>query len=263
MKLLKLAARHTLRLKMMTTAQPLTTFAGYLKFHRPEALNALGQAAIQFAFPGFLQLVKPSPEMLEEMRHHREMGADYVAWEDRPHRRYAGDFTLPRGCYFSVCRNAEGDDGGTVANEMNAYREPEKTGPVAAFDLMSETSREALRIKGGPRHAFGIFIKDKNRFLQSNEPVLDQSVLQGSGALVVDVPYQVEYREIEGILDMRLPHVQEWFFNYFRLGDGQALDKPNGGNIDSFLQMLPTLTSVEPGGNDCDGAGRLDSFRGE
>jgi hypothetical protein len=238
----------------MTTMPPIGTFTGHLKFHRPETLNALGRAAIEFAFPGFLALPEPTPEMLDQMQRRREMGADTVSWEDRPHRRYAGDTTLPRGCYFSVCRTDDGDDSGLVAHEMNAYREPEKSGPVAAFDLMSEKARDALRIETGPRHALGIFVKNKSLFVEKNRTVaeefFDQSALSGSGALLVDIPYQVEYRKIERVIDLRVPYVQEWFFSHFRLGDGEALDKPNGGNVGSFVEMLPTLMSAMRGGND-------------
>src|SRR6516162_6533073 len=138
---------------------PFGTFAGYLKFHRLETLNQIGIAAVNFAFPEFLALPDPIPEQLAGMRRHREMGADFVAWKDRPERRFAGDHTLPRSCFFSVCRNEDGDDSGTVAQELNAYRDPEKSGPVGAFDLMLKESRDALQITGRPRAEIAIFIR--------------------------------------------------------------------------------------------------------
>jgi hypothetical protein len=244
-------ARFDPRESMMHTAPPLETFVGHLKFHRSEVLTALGTAVMQFGFPDFLELPKPTAEMLEGMRRHRDMGAEFVAWENRQPRRYAADTTLPRGCYFSVCRSAEGDDGGTVANELNAYREPEKTGLVLAFDLMSQIARDALRIEGGPRHAFGIFIKDARGFFEVYQSVYEECDLPktGDSSLVVEIPYQVESREIECVLDMRQPKTQRWFFDNFHLGDGEALEKPNGANIQSFAQMLPTLMSLEQGGN--------------
>ena len=218
---------------------------------------------MDFAFPEFLTLTAPTSEMIKDMERMREQGVKDVFWKDRPERRYAGDFTLPRGCYYSVCSRPDGDDSGTVAKEMNAYRVAGKTGFVHAFDLMKEDSLKALDIASGPRKAFGILIGDKKRFLQASESnadlinsyeyldhTLSRAVDQpATTSIIVLVPYQVEYREIEKVVDMRLPRVQEWFFERFHLGDGEALNKPNGGNIRSFLQMLPTLMSYPLGGN--------------
>jgi hypothetical protein len=80
---------------------PFGTFAGYLKFHRPETLNQIGIAAVNFAFPEFLALPDPIPEQLAGMRRHREMGADFVAWKDRQERRLQGT-TRCREVVFSV-----------------------------------------------------------------------------------------------------------------------------------------------------------------
>ena len=44
-----------------------------------------------------------------------------VIHEDRLPRRYDGDRTLPHGRYHTVCRDAEGDDGGTLGRELKFY----------------------------------------------------------------------------------------------------------------------------------------------
>ena len=47
----------------------------------------------------------------------------------RRHRRYAGgDGLLPRGCYASVCKDATGNDSGTLSRECMAYVDPRVPG---------------------------------------------------------------------------------------------------------------------------------------
>jgi hypothetical protein len=49
------------------------------------------------------------------------------------------------------------------------------------------------------------------------------------------------------VIDLRLPQTQEWFFDYFKNGDGVHLSKPHG-DIADFPAMLPTLMHPELGG---------------
>ena len=78
----------------------------------------------------------------------------------------------------------------------------------------------------------------------------DQCTRQGTGPIVIEFPYQVEYREIQQVIDLRDPQAQNWFYEKFQVGDGKTFNKPNGTNIGSFLEMLPTLMASDRGGND-------------
>ena len=61
-------------------------------------------------------------------------------------RRFAGDATLPRSRYFTVCHTADGNDGGTLVNELTAYGQPLRSGPVDIIDT-SVPSPEADHLR--------------------------------------------------------------------------------------------------------------------
>jgi len=186
--------------------------------------------------------------MKERMSQMAKAGAEKVFWSNRE-RRYAGDETLARGSYYSVCRNAGGDDIGTVTKEMNAYRQPDRSGFVVAMDLYYDECRDFLHDSGAARHAFAVYIKDGSRFREVSGLRDEDIAIIPPGPVCVEVPYQVAYREIDRVFDLRQPRAQKWFFERFRLGDGETLRKPEGNDATSFLDMLPTLMSGELGGN--------------
>jgi hypothetical protein len=112
---------------------PFTTFRGWLRCLRPAALDDLGRAVLKAAFPMFEDLSVEAA--LEQARRLRALGVAipneevYAKVEEalrlgarvdtRRHRRYAGgDGQLPRGCYYSVCKDESGDDGGTLCREL-------------------------------------------------------------------------------------------------------------------------------------------------
>jgi hypothetical protein len=59
----------------------------------------------------------------------------------------------------------------------------------------------------------------------------------------------VETVSIEATVDLRQPHVQEWFFGCFGSGDAFHLVSPHR-RVRTFVEMLPTLMDPQHGGND-------------
>src|SRR4030095_10695159 len=53
------------------------------------------------------------------------------------HRRYAGDVSLPRARYHTVCRDENGDDGGLMLRELQTYSKPQDYGRIEVFDTTS------------------------------------------------------------------------------------------------------------------------------
>jgi hypothetical protein len=229
---------------------PTTTFSGKLKFQRPTSLNPLGTAAIRFACPEFLELPEPTDEMKAEARLHADAGADRVLYNLEKHRRYAGDVTLPRGAYFSICRD-ELDDAGTLENEISAYRNPDATGPACVFDLAFQSRRDALKIPGPARPSLAVVLPAQGgtaeRFHSLHKDLIPSP---GNNAIYIEMPYDVEDVDIKDVIDLRLPSTQRWLFETFRLGDGKVLQKPTESPIGSFLEMLPTLLDTAYGGNE-------------
>ena len=58
----------------------------------------------------------------------------------------------------------------------------------------------------------------------------------------------IERRHIEKVIDLRAPATREWFFRFFRLGDGIVYKKDKGSNISGFYEMLPALMHINLGG---------------
>ena len=245
---------------------PFTTFEGWLKCHRPHFSNDIGAAALQAAFPRFLTRERMSDRELEGYKRMAEQTAKGVLhyssffWTGRPSRRYAGDyldkFTLPRGCYYTVCQDESGDDGQTLANEMMAYRDLEKSGECHALDLYdpeyarfagaSETKQEIAIIFCSRPHLYNPFLSTLSTL--SGKPLSGYSVETVS----VTVPYQVERQVIDRVVDLRLPNTRKWFADTFAEGDGCVLLKTliSQKPVDiHFGLMLPKLMDAATGGN--------------
>ena len=220
---------------------------------------------MMFAFPHFYSR-EDLPEKLQKeydriRKEQLEAAAQHnlhMIVNEAKRRRYAEDETLNRGSYFSVCTNADGDDGGTMVREMNAYRDPKSGGRTEAFDLNDTNGREALQSLGYPvgdrQKAFAVVIFDPVDFSERNGELAFSTASANSVEKleyrVIVVPYVVEYFEIERVIDLRKRHVQNWIYRKFRVGDGIILKKPNGTNIRSFFEMMPTLMTPEIGGNE-------------
>lgn len=236
------------RVEVESGSIPFSIFRGRLKFHRPEFHTPETRAAFEFAFPSFLQPKPPDPSELEKLR--RESGATYVMSQERNNRRFAGDFTLSAGSYFGVCMDGPLEDCLTVVNEIRAYRNPQKSGPVKIFDANDDRIVKDFGIPEDRRHSFLVLIDDVNRFREQCPPEVASKVdWDPSHPPAFLIPYAIEYREIERSIDLREPAVRGWFFKTFRLGDGNVLLKPKGENAVDFYGMLPTLLDPHRGGN--------------
>jgi hypothetical protein len=242
---------------------PFSTFDGTLKFHRPEHLTALTAAVFQFACPGFMTkpdletafpesaALYPRPDAHVEAVHKmvletaKKRGFETIELDVEPRkRRFAGDMTLGRGCYYSVCRDDSGNDDGAMANEMMAYRIPEVTGYVWIWDLRGPGIAQGLKL---PASQSLIFRVDQPSLFLSRFP--SSGFTCKPGAALIEVPYAIQKRRIDRCIDLRLPKSREWFFQFFRNGDGLIYRKPRGSNVSNFYEMLPALMHINAGGH--------------
>lgn len=272
MQRIRLSGRVT---SLVPDNMPLTTFHGWLKRLDPAVLNAAGKLALEHIFPMFANLtpeqylaraellarcyISLSDEQTAEVATLREVLKQGVPIKLRRHRRFSGgDGLLPRNCYSSLCKNAAGDDGGSLSRELLAYIDPRVPGTVFATDSTDAGLHEylggGLTILPGfcatyilvfaptdrdDRAAFNEIYRDLMNLIDG----FDQSVF----AFALET--RVDECTIDNVLDLRLPRTQQWFFEHFVNGDGVFLTK-NGGTAREFYDLLPTLMHPALGGTD-------------
>jgi hypothetical protein len=244
---------------------PLSTFDGWLKFHNPKLLTPAMKAIIDFCCPGFLSQEASEETILIRAKRLADSGVSHIVpvpADQARNRRWSGDSNmailsnarLSRGSYFGVCQDASGDDRGDVALELAAYRNPKLSGKVEIFDLNWSTNAETLSLPKS--HTFA-FIFDIGRFRARCDPELfkqcsfkQYSFNVDAGQTIFEIPYLVEHKIINNVLDLRRKNVQAWLCKTFRHGDGVYWHKPSAGDIKTFFAMIPSLLDMTLGGSD-------------
>jgi len=258
---------------------PLTKFKGWLKQLESDKLNPSGRALMKEVFSRFNAALSPEqyieeyerlskfgvrfPQQFEnEMASIRYMLEEGVQVHIKRMRRFAGgDGRLPRGCYSTICSNSQGDDGGTLNRELMAYVHPSIPGTIFVGDSSDQQVNDLLNnqigVLPGYCASYVFMIKPEKRKDRKIYNKVYSETLELSGGLndpvhVLVLGTRVKYIEIEGVIDLRLPKTQEWFFTHFKNGDGvhfyKQNIKTNGQPISGFCEMLPTLMDLELGG---------------
>ncbi|MGD9982039.1 MAG: hypothetical protein AB7H66_16875 [Hyphomonadaceae bacterium] len=222
-----------------------STFVGTLKQILSEDLGVEEAPtkirAFQWAFPAFLD---PLKEDITE----QDSGA-----KARRRRYSGGAFSggqpLPRGRYSSVCQNANGDDRETLCRELSAYAGSAIRQRVSVHDDLTNgsgsTDRGSLYLwfDDPEKQILGRMFSgelDAGIFLREDRPT----------SFGIRLGYRLKQVAIDNVVDLRLPATQRWFFETFRLGDGEFWRKPAGTNAQRFTDMLPTLYDTSLGGNE-------------
>ena len=239
----------------------------FLKQIRIDDLCSIGRAAMDFCFDGFSKSLSPDSQYVREGKKVFAKRFGKLGVEGIPDlslmRRYSGDHTLGRARYFSVCKDSNGNDDGTLMRELSAYRDPTKSGLITVLDptvpsnkrlvpqvLREDTSKRLLLLfppVGGKAHPFAA------RFSEEPKP------------LYVNLPVRVIETEIENVVDLRCPDTAEWFaksLSQLTMSDffpNQSLEPipmfPFKPALNSFGDLLPTLLTQSTGG----GRGELQS----
>lgn len=224
---------------------PLESLELILKSLNPAALESLSATALVSTFSSFIGPNSPRDPRFQAYLTQTDFGdTDPV---DRPGgklpapRRFAGDHTLDRGRYYSICHNNFGDDDGTLVRELAAYVDPEMSPGMTIQEYLADEPRLKVSLEPGRNVLLEFF----------------------DGLREATLPLRVEIMELDGVLDLRKPSVQDWFVETFRepdimQGDPEAgfdgVDtsadaiKPQWRKPLSFFDMLPVLMSFELGG---------------
>jgi hypothetical protein len=234
---------------------PFTTEELILKQVRFEKLEPLEKDNLQFFFPGYsgkgFSPAAPGDGYLEKVLIDKGFK---VFRDDNVPRRYAGDFSLPRSRYHTVCRNLSGDDGGTIINELRAYSSPNESGYVVVVDSTgSDEASTKIRsfLKPGAK-AILCLPRDTSNFPSPYAHFVGVDRTQQPGQLAAVIPLAVTKQRIERLIDLRKPDVQTWFtreLTNLREPVNNEPCFPLAGPLDDFSKLLPTLLAQSVGDN--------------
>ena len=235
---------------------PTREFHGWVKCHRAEHRNELGDIIMSKTFSFFD--VSSEEVTYSELDKAVKQVAEEKGFEtlDSPpvrRRRFAGDMRgallLDRGRYYTLCEDERGSDYGTLANELNSYCDPRRSG----FGLANDT-KQPNPSQDDHSSSLTIYI--------ANAPGAPSSALheaQRRGLLPLDkeraaivIPYTVSELSIQKVLDLRYPETRAWLVKEFSNGKPDWLTysgrtPPEGFGFYSFL---PSLMSRSNGGDD-------------
>ncbi len=203
---------------------PFTRFDGWLKSMRPIDLDDEQAGALKITFARFFEAANTS-EQVEAGTRAFHRGQLVVTEPAFPFRRFAGGPDLPASRYYAVCMDETGNDGGTLENELWAYVDPKTSGDISIWDysdprLVGPRLANQSRYTEAefPRHAIGVTFHSRRGITSPFYTELKKTDRGQQGARIhldddftVFFPLRVEHVSIERTIDLRLPHVQEWF----------------------------------------------------
>ncbi len=226
-----------------------------LKQVRFDLLEDIEKQNLEFFFPGYAgggqsiaDVPSDSPLKVAE-----ERGFTIIRDDNLP-RRFAGDASLPRSRYHTVCTDIDGDDGGTLLNELMAYSRVDKIGYFSLIDS-TEDNETAQHFRGflvpGGKAVFCVpFENDK--FPSVYRKAFGVGPAHPPGSIIAVIPLRVTEETIDKVIDLREPVVQSWFTRELtRLVDPTTSKPcfPVAGHLDSFVDLLPSLLSQSLGDN--------------
>jgi hypothetical protein len=219
----------------------------------PSALNEFGLGVVRQCFGGFMTpRTEDDPDVVEQHRALDSVGLG-LKFDPTQARRFAGDHTLHRGRYYTVCRSESGDDGGTLMNELRAYYDPFSAGLVDIFDTTVPSSKERLPSFVAAELSRRAAARRPGHLVFVIRPLGGKPFPMQLPPFAVALPLSILNIVIERAMDLRDPHCARWLTKALsRLTwtvDGKQvpafLAKPP---ISSFKELLPSLYMQALGG---------------
>jgi hypothetical protein len=198
------------------SAIPFSRFSGFLKSLRTSLFDDAATTAVEFAFPLFFET--PVSNARESKEWFRNAGREIEgSQEPYRYRRFAGDSSLLRDRYYTVCDDLEGNDKMTLFYELMAYYEPGKAGALIPFDGLDTEERDkvvrvfSIDVSKFVAQAINLVFIDDDR--DTLTPVFRTDVIlkDENNLAVVSLPYGVEQKTIDNVIDLRLPATHAWF----------------------------------------------------
>jgi hypothetical protein len=228
---------------------PTSTFRAFVKQVKPAGMATAERHFLNAAFGGFLTGSRPPGHV------HALLAAatPHVFHEERLPRRYDGDRTLPRGRYYTVCENAEGNDSGTLRRELLFY----KSARIAEGHF--EIYDPALAGHGEMIRRLGLEPKARERIVVHFIPFAQPSNSAVPSGFTLSIPLEIHELCVDNVLDLRRPAALAWLFQTIPAlrvvlndaGDTQPCF-PFRPQLASFGEMLPSLMDQSRGGGNFD-----------
>ena len=221
---------------------------------RVDTLDTKSRETLDACFPAFEGLRRTAKSQADSgIKVDRTSRGAYRVATGR-HRRYAGDETLPGGCYYSICNDSSGNDDGTLVWELMSYWDNTSTKFPSLLDSTVHTDDAVPYRLLYPHLAEREFLMVTVRDIVS---VNSEGIRLGETEKVF-VPLSIEEVEINFVMDLRHPLMQDCVAQV--LGSLEAILGSQGMLLDGirhhnlkdppgdFATLLPTLISPHPGG---------------
>ncbi len=198
---------------------PFTSIDLRLKQVDTPSLGPLARYAFNSAFGAYTideQQVSNATNRLSQ-----RYGGAAFQFDQATSRRFAGDGTLPRGCYFSISIDDAGWDGHTLLHEISAYLTGSAyPGLVSFFDTSMANTMELLGILATiPKRNYKALDLSLPSFLVALRPLESDGVLHeafGPGRhYVVQIPFTLRSASLRQVIDLRKAEAQSWLVEQF------------------------------------------------
>jgi hypothetical protein len=240
----------------MSEATPVRSACIHVKQLDVAEMSQFGRGLFDHCYRGFIASRSPDDPDVERHLGFLEAITGTETWFDSSTaRRFAGDSTLGRSRYHTVCRSSLGDDGGTLLNELRAYYDPFNAGLVAIFDTTVPDS--AAKMPRSVAEGLAASVTGSHRpghLILVVWPMAGKPIPHVSRPVAVALPLKVETVMIERAIDLRDPGTAQWFARTLSTltwdsSDGDKIPAfPNKCPLSSFSELLPSLLMQALGG---------------
>lgn len=274
---------------------PVVAFNGYLKQLQFETLQQDDKRLVAYLLPKFLgdpvyhknfthNLANRKDDHLKKLLESDETArllyeqminsASQVDTTSVP-RRFSG-INFPRNRYYTIANDRGGNDKNCLCNELRAYRNP-MVGRIEILDFTGDTNDMAPCFQCiNPGKSAIIFVLHDLEYLSDHFYGLANlhiTQINGESVGVYLLFYKIIETSIHNVIDLRFPHVRDWFYNQFKrpydipsqnesilafsqfdFRLGQAMVPRN------FWDMLPTLINPDIGGGVIGSAGESNNY---
>ena len=245
-----------------TTSVPFESKTLVLKQVSVANLEEIERRTLAFYFPGYHQGAGfENADLADSSPLRPFQDAKFSVIRDKNQsRRYAGDYSLPRSSYFTVCRTSSGDDGGLLLRELGAYAKPHVSGMVVVLDTTDPTEEVApLRamLKSG-KSALFLFPQEPRHFPSPFRKLVGGQA-QGHAQITAVIPTQILQVKFDQLIDLRTPSTRRWFTTELTRLTNDGVPARNGTTVtlrafplaaplERFEDLLPTLLTQALGG---------------
>ena len=230
---------------------PTSTFRGFVKQVKPSGLTLPERNFLNAVLGGFLTGIRPPGDDVHKML---TALSPNVRHEDRLPRRYDGDRTLPHGRYYTVCENADGEDGGTLHRELLFYKKASiAEGHVEFYDMTLNAHRNMV---GG---SFATDDAAREGIILKFTPFGQAAHAASPFSLRSVISLELSELCVDHVLDLRRPAALDWLFHTIPglrivLSDGGDTVPcfPHRPKLETFGEILPSLVDQSRGGGNFD-----------